>query len=242
MLTHPTLDHLKPLKLDGMAEAFAEMNSQDGTADLTHAEWLGLLIDRKAASRETNGSRAVCARPGSAMSGPPPKTWMQNPAGALNKALFQQLLTGKWIRDKHNLMIPGPRGVGRTWLACALAQAACREGVTGSTSACHVCLTSWKWPTRTDASAPLPQPYQNPAPDPRRLGPGSPQRKPASRPDGDLRRLLRREINPDHRPTAAQDLASSENPPSQMPSRPARAQCLPPELEGQSFRKWPPKR
>ena len=44
MLTHPTLDQLKALKLDGMAEAFAELDTRDGTADLSHAEWLGLLI------------------------------------------------------------------------------------------------------------------------------------------------------------------------------------------------------
>ena len=53
MLDHPTLDHLKTLKLDGMAEAFTEMQRQDGTAALSHAEWLGLLIDRETASRET---------------------------------------------------------------------------------------------------------------------------------------------------------------------------------------------
>ena len=53
MLDHPTLDQLKTLRLDGMAEAFAEMQKQDGTAGLSHAEWLGLLIDREAASRET---------------------------------------------------------------------------------------------------------------------------------------------------------------------------------------------
>lgn len=53
MLTHPTLDQLKTLKLDGMAEAFAEMDGQDGNAALSHAEWLGPIIDREAASRET---------------------------------------------------------------------------------------------------------------------------------------------------------------------------------------------
>lgn len=53
MLDHPTLDQLKTLRLDGMAEAFAEMQSQDGTAALSHAEWLGLLIDRETANRET---------------------------------------------------------------------------------------------------------------------------------------------------------------------------------------------
>jgi hypothetical protein len=44
MLNHPTLDQLKALKLDGMAEAFGELETQDGTANLNHAEWLGLLV------------------------------------------------------------------------------------------------------------------------------------------------------------------------------------------------------
>ncbi len=53
MLTHPTHDRLKALRLDGMAEAFAELQTQGRAADLTHAEWLGLLADREEASRET---------------------------------------------------------------------------------------------------------------------------------------------------------------------------------------------
>ena len=53
MLDHPTLDQLKTLRLEGMAEAFAEMQIQDGAASLSHAEWLGLLVDRESASRET---------------------------------------------------------------------------------------------------------------------------------------------------------------------------------------------
>ena len=40
------------------------------------------------------------------------------------------MLTGRWIKHKRNLMITGPCGVGKTWLACALAQAACRDGIT----------------------------------------------------------------------------------------------------------------
>ena len=53
MLDHPTHTQLREMRLDGMADAFEELQAQDGTADLTHAEWLGLLIDREAASRET---------------------------------------------------------------------------------------------------------------------------------------------------------------------------------------------
>ena len=53
MLTHPTLDQLRALKLDGMAQAFAELEAQEEVRDLAHAEWLALLLDREAASRNT---------------------------------------------------------------------------------------------------------------------------------------------------------------------------------------------
>ena len=53
MLTHPTLDQLRALKLDGMADAFTELEQQDAARDLTHAEWLALLLDREIANRTT---------------------------------------------------------------------------------------------------------------------------------------------------------------------------------------------
>jgi IstB-like ATP binding protein len=53
MLTHPTLDQLRALKLDGMADAFVELEQQDAARDLTHAEWLALLLDREIANRTT---------------------------------------------------------------------------------------------------------------------------------------------------------------------------------------------
>ena len=57
MLTHPTLDQLRALKLDGMAQAFAELQTRDGVDDLTHADWLALLIDRELADRNTRRFR-----------------------------------------------------------------------------------------------------------------------------------------------------------------------------------------
>jgi len=130
MLDHPTLDQLKTLRLDGMAEAFAEMQKQDGTAGLSHAEWLGLLIDRESSSRETKrfDSRMRAAKLRHV--GASPEDVDYKSRRGLDKALFQQMLTGRWIKDKRNLMITGPCGVGKTWLACALAQSACRDGIT----------------------------------------------------------------------------------------------------------------
>jgi len=130
MLTHPTLDQLKELKLDGMAEAFGELETQDGTATLSHGEWLALLIDREVANRATKRfktrMRMAKLRHGQAVAEDVDYRTRRN----LDKALFQQLLTGKWIKDHRNLMITGPCGVGKTWLACALAQKACRDNIT----------------------------------------------------------------------------------------------------------------
>jgi DNA replication protein DnaC len=130
MLPHPTLDHLKALRLDGMAEAFAELQAQDAAADLSHTEWLGLLVDREVASRETKRFEARMRSARLRHVGACPEDVDYRARRGLDKALFQSLLSGKWITDKRNLIITGPCGVGKTWLGCALAQAACRDGVT----------------------------------------------------------------------------------------------------------------
>ena len=130
MLTHPTLDQLKELKLDGMAEAFAELQTQDGTAALSHPEWLALLIDREASSRATKRFQTRMRSAKLRHVGAAPEDVDYRARRKLDKAVFQQLLTGKWIKERRSLMITGPCGVGKTWLACALAQAACRHGTT----------------------------------------------------------------------------------------------------------------
>lgn len=130
MLQHPTHDRLKALRLDGMADAFADLQTQDRAADLTHAEWLGLLADREEASRETKRYETRMRAARLRHVGASPEDVDYRARRGLDKALFQSLLTGKWITDKRNLIITGPCGVGKTWLGCALAQAACRDGVT----------------------------------------------------------------------------------------------------------------
>jgi hypothetical protein len=58
VLKHPTLDQLKAMKLDGMADAFVELATQDAAQDMSHAEWLGLLLDRESANRSTKRTKA----------------------------------------------------------------------------------------------------------------------------------------------------------------------------------------
>src|ERR1700756_2441554 len=127
MLTHLTLDQLRALKLDGMAQAFVELEAQEETRDLAHAEWLARLLDREAANRNTRRFqirlRAARLRHSQAAI----EDVDYRTPRRLDKALFQQVATSRWVADHRNLLVPGPCGAGQSWLSCALAQKACRD-------------------------------------------------------------------------------------------------------------------
>jgi DNA replication protein DnaC len=130
MLTHPTLDHLRALRLDGMVQAFIELEAQEATRDLAHAEWLALLLDRETANRNTRRFqirlRAARLRHSQAAI----EDVDYRIPRRLDKALFQQLATCRWIAEHRGLLVTGPCGIGKSWLSCALAQKACRDGYT----------------------------------------------------------------------------------------------------------------
>jgi len=127
MLTHPTLDQLRELRLTGMAQAFAEMRDNPEAEQLDHAEWLALLLDREAAERH---SRRLLYRLRNARlrhSQASIEDIDYRAPRRLDRSLFKQLATGKWIAEKRDLLILGPCGIGKSWLACALGQMACRQ-------------------------------------------------------------------------------------------------------------------
>lgn len=130
MLTHPTIDQLRALKLDGMAQAFVELAAQEEVGNLSHAEWLALLLDREAASRNTKRFQTRMRSARLRHSQAAVEDVDYRTPRRLDKALFQQLATCRWIAEHRNLLVTGPCGVGKSWLSCALAQKACREGYT----------------------------------------------------------------------------------------------------------------
>ena len=127
MLHHPTLDQLRHLKLHGMARAFAELGDNAQAGELDHAQWLALLLDREEAER--NDRRLTYRLRNARLRHPDAciEDVDYRAPRCLDKALFQQLTRGQWITRKQNLIITGPCGVGKSWLACALGQKACRD-------------------------------------------------------------------------------------------------------------------
>src|ERR1700736_2945756 len=114
------------LGLAGMARAFTELEANPQSADLSHAEWLALLLDREATDRYDRRLRArlrhARLRHQAAVEDVDYRT-----ARGLDRALFQALTAGRWIEEAQNLIIEGPAGVGKSWLACALGHKACRD-------------------------------------------------------------------------------------------------------------------
>jgi len=130
MLIHPTIDQLKALKLDGMANAFAELQAQDASNELGHAEWLALLLDREAADRTTKRFKTRLRAAKLRHVGASVEDVDYRSSRKLDKAMFQQLATSRWINEHRNVLITGPCGIGKTWLGSALGQKACRDGYT----------------------------------------------------------------------------------------------------------------
>jgi DNA replication protein DnaC len=126
LLIHPTLDQLHQLGLAGMASAFAELQAAPQTVELTHAEWLALLLDRELTERRDRRLKARLRYARLRHHATIEDVDYRAPRG-LDRSLFQKLAAGDWIDAPQNLIIEGPTGVGKSWLACALGHKACRD-------------------------------------------------------------------------------------------------------------------
>jgi IstB-like ATP binding protein len=109
MLIHPTVERLRGLGLAAMADALVELQNAPNAAELTREDWLGLLVDREATSRENKRlARRLCdsrLRQFAAVE----DVDFRAPRG-LDRALFQKLASCAWVRDHHRLVIVGPTG------------------------------------------------------------------------------------------------------------------------------------
>jgi len=129
MLNEPTLDKLQTLKLTGMRAAFEDQLAQPAAQELSFDERLALLLDREILARDNRRlSRLLKAArlriPGACLE----DIDYRHPRG-LQRAQMTQLGAGQWIHYHHNVLLTGPTGTGKTYLACALGNQACRQGL-----------------------------------------------------------------------------------------------------------------
>ena len=128
MLTHPTVQKLRELQLNGMADALIDQNQTPDVASLSFDDRLGLLVDREETARASRRLKTRLTQARLRLQACVEDIDYRSRRG-LSKSVVLGLASCQWIGDHLNLVITGPTGVGKTYLACALAHQACRQGL-----------------------------------------------------------------------------------------------------------------
>ena len=129
MLNQQTLSRLRELRLPGMAAAYEEEQRQGNSGQMSFDDRFGLLVEKEWGMRQ---ERRTQRRLKDAHL--KEQAWLEDAdldsARGLSREVGRELGTCNWIRAKKNLLVTGPTRTGKTWVSCALANKACREGMT----------------------------------------------------------------------------------------------------------------
>lgn len=127
VLNNPTMEKLDGLKLVGMLKAFREQEGMPEIGSLSFEERFGLMLDREAMERDNRKLKSRLKKAKLKLNACVEDIDYSHRRG-LDKSVMAQLISCKWVRDKNNVIIIGPTGTGKSYLAEALANNACREG------------------------------------------------------------------------------------------------------------------
>jgi DNA replication protein DnaC len=128
MLTAPTAERLRALRLHAMADAYVAQQHDPSLASLSFDERLAMLVD---AEHQFRDNRALARRLKEAklrISDASIEALDYAGKRDLDRATIRRLATSQWIAEHHHVLITGKTGVGKTFIACALGQQACRQG------------------------------------------------------------------------------------------------------------------
>lgn len=135
MLVQPTLDRLRELGLHGMAQALAEQLAVPDVQALSFEDRLALLLEREACARDNRRLRRLLQLAKLRLDASVEDLDLRAPRG-LDKSVILRLAGCDWVRQNQVVLVSGATGTGKTYLGCALAQAACRHGL--STRYCRL--------------------------------------------------------------------------------------------------------
>lgn len=128
MLSQPLLEKLSALRLAGVRQGLEEQSLSTQYAELTFEERLGLLVDKEWQRREnarlSRGLRIARLHQNACI-----EDLDINPLRGLDRKFVLELAQSEWVNKHLNLIVIGPTGAGKTYVSCALGQAACRQGL-----------------------------------------------------------------------------------------------------------------
>lgn len=128
MLEQPMIDKLEAMRLHGMVEALRRQQQQPESAELSFGERLALLVDHQWNWKENQALARRLRLAKLRAKSCPEEIDYRTPRG-LNRSVIRALTQDSaWVRNHQNLFVIGPCGVGKSFVACALAQKACRDG------------------------------------------------------------------------------------------------------------------
>ncbi len=128
MMMHTTITQLRTLKLDGLAVALEEQLTQPGMAAMSFEERLALLVDREVHYRSDRRQARLLKQARLKYPQAAIEDIDTRPSRGIDRRTVMSLALGDWVAGGQSVLISGPTGAGKSWLACALAQYACRRG------------------------------------------------------------------------------------------------------------------
>jgi DNA replication protein DnaC len=127
-MIHPTLERLHELRLRGMAAALEEQLQGSAAQDLSFEERLALLLEREITWRDNSRLQRLLRDARLRLPSAAPEDIDYRSVRGLDRSVLLRLGSADWVRQRQVVLIVGPTGVGKSYLACALGQAACRSG------------------------------------------------------------------------------------------------------------------
>jgi DNA replication protein DnaC len=129
MTREQTFEKLYRMKLHGMAKALEEDLKQPDMANLSFEERLAMLVDAQWLWRENRSLASRLRRAKLKQKASVEDINFRHPR-QLDRSVIRSLSTCDWVRERHNVAITGPSGIGKSFLCCALLEKACRDGFT----------------------------------------------------------------------------------------------------------------